>query len=154
MVNDTTNAKATKTERNSAPVPMPDQTDRLSAPFWKAANGRRLAIQRCDECKEFHHPPVGLCPHCRSDKLSFTEVSGRGKVYSWAIVRGARIAAFEDKVPYIVASIELNDAPGVFLLSNMPGTVAEEMRHDMPVTVVFDEIAEGIFIPQFESAEA
>ncbi|MER8589828.1 OB-fold domain-containing protein [Mesorhizobium sp. M1338] len=154
MPNDTTNAKATKTERNSTPIPMPDQNDRLSAPFWRAANSRRLAIQRCDNCREFHHPPVGLCPHCLSDKLSFTEVSGRGQVYSWAIVRNQRIAAFADKVPYIVATIELNDAPGVSLLSNMPGTAADQMRHDMPVNVVFQEIAEGVFIPQFESAEA
>ncbi|RWE16587.1 MAG: hypothetical protein EOS41_32075, partial [Mesorhizobium sp.] len=114
MDNDATIAKAAKTERSSTPVPVPDQNDRLSAPFWKAANSRRLALQRCDNCREFHHPPVGLCPHCLSAKLSFTEVSGRGQVYSWAIVRNQRIAAFEDKVPYIVATIELNDAPGVF----------------------------------------
>lgn len=155
MVNDTINAEATRMERNSTRVPMPDQNDRLSAPFWKAANNGRLAIQRCDSCREFHHPPVGLCPHCLSEKLSFTEVSGKGRVYSWAVVWQARISAFEGKVPYVVASIDLDDAPGVlFMLSNMPGTAADQMRHDMPVNVIFQEIADGVFIPQFESAEA
>ena len=76
-------------------------------------------------------------------------MSGRGRVYSFAIVKDQRLPAFDELMPYPLAYIELDDAPGVVLLTNLPGTPVDEVRTGLPVEVEFEEIAPGTFIPQF-----
>lgn len=131
--------------------PVPDQHDPLTRPFWLAANERRLVIQQCQTCRRFYHPPVGLCWDCQSPDLLFTEVSGAGQVYSFAVVRDQRQSAFDALVPYVVATVSLDDAPGVFLRSNLPGTAIEDVTSGMAVRVDFEEIAPGVNIPQFRT---
>ena len=140
-------------DRQSTGTPIPDPNDRLTRPFWQAASKGQLVIQQCQSCRTFHHPPVALCPNCLSDRLEFAQVNGKGRVYSWAIIRDQRIAAFDSRIPYVVASVELDDAPGITLPSNMPGSPLDALRHGMPVEVVFEKIAEGVSIPQFRSIE-
>src|SRR5262249_27512188 len=36
------------------PMPVPDQ---ISQPFWEAAKARQLAVQRCQTCHYYNHPP-------------------------------------------------------------------------------------------------
>ena len=129
--------------------PVPDQADPLTAPFWKAASEERLVIQRCQNCKTYHHPPLGICWSCLSTDLKFEEVSGRGRVYSYAIVRDQRLPAFDSLIPYIAATVALDEAPDVTLATNLPGTSIDEVQIDLKVHVEFDEIAPGIKIPQF-----
>jgi uncharacterized OB-fold protein len=132
--------------------PVPDQRDPVTQPFWHAANERRLVIQQCQACRRFHHPPIGLCWDCLSADLRFTEVSGAGQVYSFAVVRDQRQSAFDALVPYIVATVSLDDAPGVFLRSNLPGVAIDDVRSGMAVRLDFEEIVPGINIPQFRTA--
>jgi uncharacterized OB-fold protein len=134
--------------------PIPDQNDPLTRPFWDAANERKLVVQQCQECDKFHHPPVGICRNCLSTNLSFREMSGRGHVYSFAVVHHQRIPAFDKLVPYVVASVSLDDAPEVTLSSNILATPVDEIRSGMPVIVEFEEIAPGIAIPQFRAPTA
>src|SRR5688500_3908148 len=42
---------------------------------------RRLLINRCNACHQWHHPPKPVCPHCWSRDLQATEVTGRGTVH-------------------------------------------------------------------------
>jgi uncharacterized OB-fold protein len=132
---------------STRPVPVPTA---LTEPFWAAANEGRLVIQRCTSCRCFHHPPQGICRSCLSTDLEFVPVSGRGTVYSYSVVRDAQIPGF--KVPYVVASVRLEDAPEVFLLTNLPGVSVEEVRSGLAVEVEFEEIANGIRIPQFRAS--
>jgi uncharacterized OB-fold protein len=50
-------------------------------------------------------------------------------------------------VPYVVALIELEEGPR--LLTNIVGISPEEVRCDMPVEVVFEDIDAEASIPQF-----
>jgi acetyl-CoA acetyltransferase len=81
-------------------------------------------------------------------------MSGRGHVYSFAVVHDQRIPAFDKLVPYVVASVSLDDAPEVTLSSNILATPVDEIRSGMPVIVEFEEIAPGIAIPQFRAPTA
>lgn len=132
--------------------PVPDTGDPLTAPFWAAAAEERLVVQKCSDCSTWHHPPVGLCPRCLSDRLEFVPVSGRGTVYSFVIVKDQRLPAFDNLMPYVLASVQLDDAPGVMMLSNIPGTANDQVRHGMAVQVAFEQIAPGVKIPQFRAA--
>src|SRR5262249_12927097 len=137
-----------KTSLDSTPsrdgAPIPDQHDPLTAGFWGAANEERLVIQRCRNCRTFHHPPLGICWDCLSTDLTFEEMTGKGHIYSYAIVRDQRLPAFDSIAPFIVASVSLDDAPEITLTTNLPGTSLEEVRIGMPVEVEFEEIAPGI----------
>lgn len=130
------------------PVPVPDE---LTQPFWDAVNNKKLVIQRCENCTKYHHPPVGICIHCLSTDLAFAPVSGLGRIYSYTITHDARQPAFEAIIPYTVAMVELDEQPGLFMLSQIPGTPCYEIKHGLRVKVDFEEIIPGRFIPQFRA---
>ena len=118
-----------------------------SLPYWQAAREHRLALPKCDRCKKFWFPPSASCPHCLSAKFTFCDVSGRGKVFSHVTFNRVYRASFSERVPYVVALIELEEGPR--LLTNIVGISPEEVRCDMPVEVVFEDIDAEASIPQF-----
>jgi len=128
------------------PVPEPDE---LTKPFWDAVDAGRLEVQRCVKCRHFNHPPVDICPRCHSMEHAFEQVSGTGKIYSFTITHDARQPAFTEIQPYPVAVIELDEEPGLFMLTNIPGAEVEEVKTGLSVEVEFEELVPGRFIPQF-----
>ena len=128
------------------PLPQPD---RLTQPFWDAINARRLEIQRCADCGRYYHPPVAICAPCLSTELHFERVSGRGRIHSWAMAHDARLRGVVELLPFALAQVELDEAPGILLLSNIPGAADDELHIGMPVQVEFEEIGAGQLIPQF-----
>jgi uncharacterized OB-fold protein len=132
------------------PTPRPSA---LTEPFWAAARQHRLVIQRCGRCGYYNHPPKPLCDRCSSQELTFAEVSGRGKVYSYTVMRQKTIAGFADEVPYLTALIELDEQPLLLLLTNLPGAHADNVRLGQPVEVQFDALSSDITLPQFRLAE-
>lgn len=128
------------------PLPVPDE---LTKPFWDAVDEKRLVVQRCTACPAFNHPPVDICPECHATEFTFEPVSGKGKIYSFTITHDARQPAFSAIQPYAVAVVELDDQPGLFMLSNIPGADVNELRNGMAVEVEFEELIPGRFIPQF-----
>jgi len=75
------------------------------------------------------------------------EASGRGKIHTYSIVRRPPSPQFGEDVPYIVAMIELEEGPR--MMSNVIGLSHEDIRIDMPVEVVFDDVTESATIPKF-----
>ena len=133
----------------SRPLPRPTP---LSQPYWDAAGQGHLAIQRCQTCKTYYHPPVAQCTNCirhGGSTLSFERVSGRGKVYSYTVIRDTRIKGFEDVLPYTVVLIELDEAPGLIHYGNMAETDAKDIQIGAPVEVMFMAIGDGIQLPDF-----
>jgi uncharacterized protein len=129
------------------PIPRPAPE---SVPYWKAASQHRLEIPRCNACSKFYFPPARSCPHCLSADVGFAPASGRGKVFSFVIFDRVYHPAFESEMPYAVALIELAEGPR--LISNVVGVKPNDLRCDMPVKVVFEDVAEGISIPKFAPA--
>ena len=67
------------------------------------------------------------------------------------IVYDQRLPAFDDRTPFVVATVELDDAAGV------SAHQSSECAHrrgwiGMKVQVVFEEIAPGICLPQFDAS--
>jgi uncharacterized OB-fold protein len=50
-------------------------------------------------------------------------------------------------VPYVVALVELDEGPR--LLSNIAGIKPEAVACEMPVKVVFENVAENVSVPKF-----
>lgn len=124
-------------------------TDPHTEPFWEAAKDRRLVAPQCRECKRFRLPPTPFCPQCQSTAVDWPELSGRGAVYSFSVVRGLPGMADLLLVPIVV---ELPDAPGARLVSNLIDIDPEQVSIGMDVQVDFTPIAHGYLYPVFRAA--
>jgi len=130
---------------------LPAVTD-LTRPFWEAANEGRLAIQRCQVCGHYNHPPKPLCDRCQSDDLRFEDVSGDGTVWSFTVMHQKSIAGFQDSVPYVTALVELDEQKHLLLVTNLPGVDAAGVEVGMRVRVSFQRFSDEIALPQFVAA--
>jgi hypothetical protein len=117
------------------------------APFFEAARRHTLVVQRCDGCGALRFPARAICSACLSRAASWVPVSGRGKVFSFAVMHHANHPGFAAEVPYAVVVIEL--AEGVRMLSNLIDCPADRVRIDLPVTVVFDDVTPEVTLPKF-----
>jgi len=129
------------------PIPRPAPE---SLPYWEAAKHHRLEIPHCDDCGGHWFPTSRSCPHCLSANVGFKQVSGRGKVFSFVIYDRVYHPSFAADVPYVVALVELNEGPR--LISNIIDIAPDQVRCDMRVSVVFDDVAEGVSVPKFKPA--
>lgn len=128
-------------------IPKPDS---LTAPYWEGARNGRLLFQRCRGCGHIFHPPLPICPACRSLDYEWAESSGRGTVYSRTVVEHSAHIAADGRTPYLVALVTLEEGPR--MVSNILNCPMDEVRIGMPVTVTFQEISAGVVLPQFEPA--
>ncbi|MFN2614752.1 MAG: Zn-ribbon domain-containing OB-fold protein [Actinomycetota bacterium] len=129
------------------PLPEPDDQ---SAPFWDAAARGRLVIQACAACTAVRHPPQPMCPRCRSFDTGWVQASGRGRVWSWIVCHPPVLPAFEDKVPYNVVVVELEE--GVRMIGNLLDVPNDEIEEGLDVVVEFEDAGEGVVLPQWKRA--
>jgi uncharacterized protein len=90
-------------------------------------------LPRCEACGRFHFYPRAQCPHCGSDRIEWSEASGRGTVYSFTHVHRAPSPAFEKDVPYVVVIVELGEGP--HLMSSLVNCKPGDVRIGQPVEV-------------------
>ena len=77
-------------------------------------------------------------------------MSGRGKVFSFVVFHRAYHPAWEGKVPYNVALIELDEGP--IMLSNVVDVDNAKLAVGLPVAVAFEAMDESLSIPVFKPA--
>src|SRR5690606_18160614 len=94
-----------------------------------------LVLQRCRACGTVQHRPRGICASCLSSEIEHFVASGRGRVYTFSVVRQNQMAEFRDAVPYVVAWVQLDEGPQ--LLSNVVGCAPEAVSIGMRVRVEF-----------------
>lgn len=129
---------------NGRPLPIPD---RDSVVYWKGCKEHKLVVPRCTECGLFVFPSRIICPRCLSDQLEWVQLSGLGTVYSFTVVHRGPSAAFKDKLPYVMALVDLDEGPR--MLTNIVGTESNEIRIGMRVRCVFDDVTDDVTLPLF-----
>lgn len=129
------------------PVPIPDEASR---PFFAGARERQLMLQRCSACGRWLWPVKARCPECWSPALNWTPASGKGTLYSFALMHQLYHPAFASELPYIIAAIDL--AEGVRITSTIVGCSPDELRIGMPLEVTFEQLSEEITLPKFRLA--
>lgn len=97
-------------------------------PFFDGLRQGQLRFPRCGRCARFHWYPMRFCPYCRNATIAWTPVGGPATVFTWTEVRHAFEPAFSDRLPYVVALVEFDDAPGVRLVTNLEGCSREQLR--------------------------
>jgi uncharacterized OB-fold protein len=126
----------------SRTVPAPPVTPETQ-PFWEAAAQGRLLVKHCTACNQPHHYPRSLCPFCGSERTEWRPASGRGRVYSFSIMR--RVPA-----PYAIAYVTLEE--GVTMMTNITGCDLDAIRVGQAVRVAFTPSEGGPPVPMFTPA--
>ncbi|MGZ4105128.1 MAG: Zn-ribbon domain-containing OB-fold protein [Actinomycetota bacterium] len=111
--------------------------------FWEGTLRGELLVQVCNACGNVQLPGGPCCTRCWSQDLAWTKASGNGTVFSFTIVRHPFHPTFADKIPYVVADVQLEEGP--VITSNVTGVEPDEVRIGMPVRVWFDEQTEDAF---------
>jgi len=120
-----------------ADFPLPDLTDERTAEYFAGAARGELVLPRCDSCNRFVWYPEEECPHCGARDFTWTRVSGRGRVFTWTVVRRAFLPAFEEMVPFVTALVSLEEDPAVRIVSYIVDCEPDALAADLPVEAVF-----------------
>ena len=136
---------------SETPRPRPEPTP-ISRPFWEATARGEFMIQHCARCAQNIFYPRINCPGCGGRELGWRPTSGRGSVYTFTVARRPTHPAFADRVPYVIAVVELEEGPRV--TTNLVDCDPEAVAIGMPVEVAFEEAVDGIAIPVFRPARA
>lgn len=127
-------------------------TDQWTKPFWDAARAHCLTAPRCAACGHFRMPPTPFCPNCLSQEIDWPELSGGGTVFSYSVVRRAIVPEMAGALPYVPALVDLDDAPGARLITNIVGVPVASIVVGARVRVVFRDRADGVSVPRFTLA--
>jgi len=129
------------------PLPQPTADDKF---FWDGCKEHRLLFQKCRDCGLVRWPPNIICPNCYSRAADIIASAGKGKLYTYAVYHRAYHPGFAADLPYVTAVIELAEGP--HLLSNVVGSRPDDLKCDMPVEVVWEDVTPEISLPKFRPA--
>jgi uncharacterized OB-fold protein len=117
--------------------------------FWTGGAAGELRIVLCGDCGTFVHPPREFCRHCLSENVAPVAVAGTGTVDSYTV--NHQPWAKDMEVPFVIARVALDGAPGVILTTNIVNCPVDSVDIDDKVRVLFEE-QDGIWYPLFEKA--
>jgi uncharacterized OB-fold protein len=121
--------------------------------WWEAAADHRLVIQRCTACATPRHPPGPVCPMCRSTAAELAALPGTGSVYTFTVVHQAFIPSLADRVPYVVAAVDLDGADGARLVTDVVEVDPEDVHIGMRVEVAWEDMGPELALPRFRPVE-
>jgi uncharacterized OB-fold protein len=134
--------KQDPTPRNHLPALTPE-----NAFFWQAGAAGVLRFMRCQPCGHYIHPPLPICPRCKSREVRDEPVSGKARVLTFTINRHAWEQGLE--APYVIAIVDIDEQPGLRLTTNIVNCSVGEVCIGMRVRVLFDH-REDVWLPLFE----
>ncbi len=118
--------------------------------FWEGGAMGELRFLRCTACRSYVHPPAPVCPECLCRTLAPEAVSGRAVVHTYTINRHPWVPGFDP--PYVVAIVEIEEQPGLRLMTNIVNCPIDDVDFGMEVQVLFEPLADGAYLPLFEPA--
>jgi uncharacterized OB-fold protein len=107
-----------------------DGVNHDSAAHFRGRLERRLLINRCSDCGTWHNPPRPLCPRCWSTSVEPSEVRGTGTIHLLVLFyRGSPAPGVDySAAPHPVATVELDEQPGLRFTTAIVGVEPEQIR--------------------------
>ena len=128
-------------------LPRLDNENRF---FWTSGADGKLRLLRCQDCATFIHPPRPVCRKCLSESVAPEVVAGTGTIDTFTVNHQEWRPGLE--VPYVIARVALDGAPGVYLTTNIVGCSVDAVRIGARVRAKFEQHGE-IFLPLFEKID-
>ncbi len=129
--------------------PLPELTPENTA-FWTGGERGELMIAFCGDCSKAVHPPQLLCPACQSQAVTPRAVAGTGTVYSFTVNHQPWLP--DMKVPFAIAVVDLNDAPGVRVTAPVLTDDPDTVRIGQAMTIAF-EASGDVWLPLWKPTE-
>lgn len=117
------------------------RVDHDNAAHYRGMLEQRLLINRCAECRTWHHPPRSVCPRCWSNAVRAEEVSGRGTVAMLTFIhQGSSRAGVDYSNGYPAAAVELVEQAALRVTGTLVDMTREEMRIGAAVELTWLEV--------------
>lgn len=129
-------------ETKQRKIPSPTSNPETQ-PFWDAAAKGTFIVRRCAACGRVHWYPRAICPFCFSDKTAWQPATGRGRIYSYSVMRRA-------PEPYAIAYVTLEE--GATMLTNIVDYDFNALKVGLEVKLVFKPSEGGPPVPMFTPA--
>jgi uncharacterized protein len=129
----------------TGPIPVPDLE---SEPYWAGLRDRKILILHCQQCGHWIHYPLAACPRCHSFDLRPEPIAGTGTVYSFTVSH--REFAQGVMPPYAVVLIDIDEEPGVRMLSNLVNCYEDQIEIGMRVRALFKDVDDQATLVFFE----
>ncbi len=132
-----------QTYRGPVPMITPE-----SAVYWEKTKQHELWMRHCNRCNKPYYYPRDICPMCGGRDVDWRQMSGRGTVFTYAIVHRSPNPALV--APFVTAIVELDE--GAKMLTNIviDNPTPDNVKVGMPVEVTFDDITSEISLPKFK----
>jgi uncharacterized protein len=131
-------------KRYAKPLPHIDEENR---PWWEAVQRHELYIQKCRDCGDLRFYPRALCTNCLSSNTEWIRCKGSGRIYTFTETRQNQSAGFRESLPYVLAWVRLDE--GVQLMTNIIDYPPDQVKIDMPVEAVFDDVTPEVTLVKF-----
>ena len=117
--------------------------------YWDGLAAGELNVQYCSGCTRLRYPIVPVCPYCTGTLWQWRKLSGKGQVYSWVRYHRSYLPEFEDLMPYIVITAQMDE--GVRMYGRLANTIARNEGVDIgaPVETVIERWPDGRCVPAF-----
>jgi len=114
--------------------------------FWTGGKDGVLRFMRCRPCARYYHPPAPVCPYCWSRDVGFEPVSGNATVIAVTVNYQPWIPGFDP--PYAIAIVEMDEQPGLRMMTNIVDCDPETVAIGQRVHVIFEQ-HDTVFLPLF-----
>jgi len=94
--------------------------------YTNALRENRLLGLKCNACGAYTVPPKKVCIECTSEDLEIVELSGKGEIRTFTVIR-VPPEGFE--APYLVGLVELEEGP--WLMGNILGVDPDKATMDL-----------------------
>lgn len=106
--------------------------------YWRLKQQKYALVgEVCPHCDSKIFPPRDVCPYCGGEAKTQYAFSGKGKVYSYTVMRDAP-AGYEQNAPYTVAVVALDEGPMV--TAQLTDLGEQPVEIGMPVEMVTRKI--------------
>jgi uncharacterized protein len=109
-----------------------------------------LYIQKCRDCGDLRFHPRALCTNCLSSNTEWVKCKGRGHIYTFTVTNQNGAAGFRDSLPYVLAWVQLDE--GLKLMTNIIDCPPDQVKMDMAVEAVFDDVTPDVTLVKFRPA--
>lgn len=136
------------------PLPPGDED---AAPFFEGCRRGVLRMQQCAQTGRLIFPPRPLSPWAPRVKPVWTDVSGRGSIWSFVVPHPPLLPPFDALAPYNVILVALAEDPTVRLTGNLVRRAGDPIDSVDPATieigaavrVVFERVSEALSLPRW-----
>jgi hypothetical protein len=129
----------------------------LTEPFYEGVRRGELRVQRCSETGRLLFPPRQMSPFAPHAPLTWTAVSGRGTIWSFAVPHPPLLPWYAERAPYNVILVALEEDPTLRMIGNLVASETGGIDEVDPasieigarVRVVFQRVDDELVLPRW-----